>query len=440
MARIRGTRLSETLYGTSGNDSINGGGGHDNIHAGNGNDWIYGADGADTIWGGNGIDTAVYDDSSTGVVVFLGYGGRGYGGTADGDRLYQVENLVGSNYDDRLYGDEGGNVLTGGNGQDSLYGYDGADTLLGGNGHDWLDGGRGADILDGGLGADTVYYNFSSAGVFVSLYNNVGAGGEAEGDKFYSIENVTGSDFADNLWGDDVANVLYGAEGNDTLKGFGGADTLAGGDGDDWLYGMDGNDKLSGWIGNDVLVGGEGDDVLDGSSGGDAMVGGIGNDRYYVDDAGDTVTEAANEGTDIVFSYLYATTLGANLEILSLVGEESVYGTGNELNNTIFGNSGDNVLDGGDGADQLSGLGGNDTFVFHAGQAHGDVVYEFNGNGAAAGDVLRFEGYGTLAQGATFRQLSATEWQITSADGSLQETITLVAGAVFDTTTDVVFV
>jgi Ca2+-binding RTX toxin-like protein len=112
--------------------------------------------------------------------------------------------------------------------------------------------------------------------------------------------------------------------------------------------------------------------------------------------------------------------------------------SGTRYDDSITGNGGDDVLDGGGGADDLWGLGGNDTFVLRAGQAHGDRIHEFYGNGA--GDVLRFEGYGTLAQGATFHQLSATQWQITSADGLTQETITLATGAIIDTTTDLIFV
>jgi hypothetical protein len=67
--------------------------------------------------------------------------------------------------------------------------------------------------------------------------------------------------------------------------------------------------------------------------------------------------------------------------------------------------------------------------VFVAGQANGDTITDFNGNGAAAGDVIQLEGYGTAAGGATLIQLDATHWEITSADGLTIETITLANGA-----------
>jgi hypothetical protein len=43
--------------------------------------------------------------------------------------------------------------------------------------------------------------------------------------------------------------------------------------------------------------------------------------------------------------------------------------------------------------------------------------------------VLRFSGYGP---GATFTQASATEWLITSGDGTIEEIITLVGAPAVD--------
>ena len=90
--------------------------------------------------------------------------------------------------------------------------------------------------------------------------------------------------------------------------------------------------------------------------------------------------------------------LGANVRELDLLGTANLDGTGNALANLIVGNKGANVIDGGAGADSLVGGAGFDTFKFKAGEANGDVVVDFAGNGSAAGDSLLFEGYGAAAQ------------------------------------------
>ncbi|WP_375449011.1 beta strand repeat-containing protein, partial [uncultured Nostoc sp.] len=151
-------------------------------------------------------------------------------------------------------------------------------------------------------------------------------------------------------------NTINTGNGNDRVT------ILATASGNYTINGGDGDDTLTGGAGNDNLIGGLGDDSLDGGAGNDNLDGGDGSDVYYVDSATDVVTEtnaSVAGGIDTVISSLADYTLGANLENLTLTGTGNSNGAGNSLDNRIIGSSGDNILNGGDGADTLVGVAGN---------------------------------------------------------------------------------
>jgi ELWxxDGT repeat protein len=124
----------------------------------------------------------------------------------------------------------------------------------------------------------------------------------------------------------------------------------------------------TGTINNDDFIGTSGSDTLVGTSGADAMTGLAGNDTYTVNNAGDLVIEALNQGTDTVQASI-SYTLPNNVENLLLTGSGNLNGTGNGLNNQITGNSGNNNLNGAAGTDTLTGGVGTDIFIFRFGQS-----------------------------------------------------------------------
>ncbi len=136
------------------------------------------------------------------------------------------------------------------------------------------------------------------------------------------------------------------------------------------ITGDSGNNYLDGTIGDDTIYGNDGNDTLIGEGGTDILYGGNGDDRYWVKDAGDLVVETGT-GYDAVWSEI-SYTLTANVEELDLLGSSNINGTGNELDNYIYGNSGNNILSGLDGNDTLDATaGGTDTLI----GGNGDDVY-----------------------------------------------------------------
>jgi Ca2+-binding RTX toxin-like protein len=216
------------------------------------NNGFKGSGGAESFYGYGGEDTVGYLNSTSGVYVNLETN-RGYYGDAQGDRYYSIENIVGSNHNDSLYGDDGDNMLSGADGNDNISPGGGADEVLGGD------------------GIDSVNYGGSTSGVSVYLNTGRGYGGDAHLDTYDSIENVYGSAHRDVIIGNADDNQLFGNPGDDYISGADGDDYINGGSGDDDMRGGDGRDDLYGWTGDDSLDGGRGADELNGAQGRDTL-------------------------------------------------------------------------------------------------------------------------------------------------------------------------
>ena len=148
-----------------------------------------------------------------------------------------------------------------------------------------------------GAGTDTASYAASTAGVNVSLAAGTAHGGDAEGDTFVGIENLTGSALNDTLEGDGGNNVLNGGVGIDAVSyehatagvtvslAITAAQNTIGAGTDiltafENLIGSQFDDVLTGNSAANLLTGGDGNDRLTGGAGADTMLGGVGNDLY----------------------------------------------------------------------------------------------------------------------------------------------------------------
>ena len=371
-------------------DFLSGGGDNDELFGGMGDDTLEGGPGEDTLNGGpngNDGDTITYANSAEAVRVNLGKA-TATGGEAEGDVIQGIENIIGSAGDDWLRGDTNDNKLTGGMGDDTLIGGGGGndmlmggmgdDTLNGGEGDDTLTGGMGADMLTGGPGMDTISYMGSDAAVDIRLRTGHASGGDAEGDVFSAVENVTGSDHDDRLAGDNRP------AGEDT----GGDNTLKGEGGNDEIYGGSGDDTLEGGAGDDALYGGDGDDMLDGGMGDDLLIGGMGGDGF-TGGAGEDTVSYANATDEKVTVNLSVTASGAAADASNPSHSDGDYFPMGDVENvigsprgdTIDGNNSDNKIWGGAGADTLRSYDGDDMLdggpggdSFEGGDGTGDTV------------------------------------------------------------------
>ncbi|CAL62078.1 Conserved hypothetical protein [Herminiimonas arsenicoxydans] len=203
--------------------------------------------------GMGGVNTVSYAGSAAGVDVDF-YKGQGAGGNAAGDTYKNIQNVIGSSFDDKFVADTdslnfnggaggidtvsyerylsgvvvdasrnvGGIELTpavGGTPATYSNSYTNIDKFVGTAYADTFIASNHADNFDGLDGMDTVSYAADTAGVIVNLRTGLGsgAGSLADGDTLANIENVIGGSGNDRFVANDSANVFDGGGGSNTV-------------------------------------------------------------------------------------------------------------------------------------------------------------------------------------------------------------------------------
>jgi Ca2+-binding RTX toxin-like protein len=339
----------EALRGTSFNDVLTG----NSV-----DNFLRGMGGADTLDGGLGLDTADYNNAVAGITVDLSNTANNTG-EAVGDVYIAMENVRGGAFDDVLIGDAGRNVLR---------------------------GGLGADTLNGGAELDAASYFDATAGIVADLSNTANNTGEAVGDVYISIENLSGGAFNDLLIGDGGNNGLHGSGGADTLNGGAGIDRAAYDSSTTGITASLSNTALNtGDAAGDVyisienLFGSAFDDTLIGDAGANGLNGGAGGFDFadYRTAAAGVTANLADSGSNAGEA---AGDFYVSIEALS----------GSAFNDVLTGDAGENDLRGWTGADTLDGGGGVDVAVYDNASAGVTVnlADETQNTGDAAGDVF----------------------------------------------------
>ena len=375
----------------AGNDILDGGDGNDTLHGGAGNDTLYGGLGTDVAeFGGDVGDYSI--DTSGGIITVAD------NNIADGDdgvdTLSGVETLRfnGTDYDISSFvtsGTASADVIIGSEGNDVPSGSFGDDIIFGGRGDDQVRGGEGADELHGGSGSDTLLYDTDTVGVTVNLATGAASGGDATGDTFTSFENVVGGlgnddltgDANDNtIWGRDGDDVIDGGAGNDRIYGEGGADAIDGGDGIDLV--LYDHDTTGVTVNLETGTGSGGEAEGDTFDNIENVLGGHGDDTITGDSNNNVLW--GRDGMDVING-------GAGDDVLYGDGGNDTL-SGGAGNDTLFGGDGDDILTSGTGADTIDGGDGSDTIQLHAVVGQGGVSNSIQDTGTDGTDTLEFVG------------------------------------------------
>jgi Ca2+-binding RTX toxin-like protein len=207
-------------------------------------------------------------------------------------------------------------------GNDRIISRGGRDRICAGKGDDVIVAGAQPDLVRGGRGDDVIY----------------------------------GATGADLLFGGPGRDNVFGDAGSDLVRGGRDSDRLFGGLVDDILRGSGGDDLIVGGHGGDGLAGDAGNDWLRGGANRDGFFGGPGEDTVSFATATPTNTPGGRGGVKVNLANGLATGEGPREFVLKI---ENVVGS--PFADTLVGDRGSNLIDGGYGDDELHGLDGGDT-------------------------------------------------------------------------------
>ena len=376
---IDGNSGAERIRGLGGNDTITGNDGRDRLYGDEGDDLLRPGNGADIVYGGTGTDTLDYSGAAAGVSVYLdSY--QAY--AADGLRqlIHEVENVTGTDHNDRVHGDAQDNVIAVGD---------------------------GADIVYGGGGSDTISYEGASSGIYANLAHNFVRDGTGTTDYVHEVENVVGTVHDDLLYGDDADNTFYAGDGSDHIGGRGGNDTVSYADAAasvhvelDKGFALDGagdvdyldsienlvlsgfDDRAYGDNGVNTIDGGDGNDILYARDGDDTLIGGLGDDRFVGENGADTITGGG--GADRY--YLRGSETGGGDIITDFEhGVDNFYLLEGGFGTYVAGNTAD-VFSGTGSSDAIFGTHTSQGFAYDT--STGDLYFDTDGAGGAAAELI----------------------------------------------------
>jgi len=229
---------------------------------------------------------------------------------------------------------------------------------------DYTDGGTTERlVLDGEFG-DYVDGYPTTGFIFGLSYSLGGSTVITLTDTLISVEDFTNFVTTDDLQG--LFQTLLA--GDDTITGSTGADKLLGFDGNDVMEGGAGDDRLEGGNGHDTLRGGTGSDALYGGAGDDFLSeasgdnGPFGNDIYDGGDGADRVSMFTAYGPGVTIDLRISTAQNTGS-----MGTDTFIGiehiTANYGDDTLTGNDAGNWFWTFNGTDTLRGNGGDDLFT-----------------------------------------------------------------------------